>query len=66
MARDSGQLLSPVAFGLACPICLDSAGSLLADGARAGATVLALVAAIVLAGFVRFAWRLIRAEAGDD
>jgi hypothetical protein len=40
-----------------CPICFDSAGAL-TDGARAGALVLALVAAVVLGGIVRFASRL--------
>jgi hypothetical protein len=40
-----------------CPICFDSVGAL-TDGARAGAAVLALVAAIVIAGIVRFAARL--------
>jgi hypothetical protein len=40
-----------------CPICFDAAGAL-TDGARAGAAALAVVAAVVLAGFVRFAWRL--------
>jgi hypothetical protein len=39
-----------------CPICFDSAGAL-TDGARAGAMVLALIAAAVLTGIVRFAWR---------
>jgi hypothetical protein len=40
-----------------CPICFDSSGAL-TDGARAGAAVLALVAAGVIAGIVRFGWRL--------
>jgi hypothetical protein len=40
-----------------CPICFDSAGAL-TDGARAGALVLALVAAGVVAGLLRFASRL--------
>lgn len=40
-----------------CPICFDSAGAL-TDGARAGAAVLAIVAAVVIAGIVRFAARL--------
>ena len=40
-----------------CPICFDQAGAL-TDGARAGAAVLAVVAAVVIGGFVRFAWRL--------
>lgn len=40
-----------------CPICFDSTGAL-TDGARAGAAVLALVAAGVLAAIVRFAARL--------
>jgi len=40
-----------------CPICFDAAGAL-ADGARAGAATLAIVAAVVIAGFVRFAWRI--------
>ena len=40
-----------------CPICFDAGGAL-TDGARAGAVTLALVAAGVVAAFVRFAWRL--------
>lgn len=47
-----------------CPVCFDAAG-LLADGARAGALVLALVAAGVIAGLARFAWRLRDGEAGQ-
>ena len=43
-----------------CPICFDAAGAL-TDGARAGALVLALAAAVVIGGFVRFGWRLLRA-----
>jgi hypothetical protein len=61
MDRDSRQLLSRLTF-LGCPFCLDGTENLLADGARAGALVLAIVAAGVIAGFVRFAWRLARAE----
>lgn len=45
-----------------CPFCLDGTQNLLADGTRAGALVLGLVAVVVLAGFARFAWRLARAE----
>jgi hypothetical protein len=41
-----------------CPICFDAAGAL-TDGARAGALALALVAAVVIAGFVRFGWRVV-------
>ena len=40
-----------------CPICFDATGAM-TDGARAGAGVLAVVAAGVIAAFVRFAWRL--------
>lgn len=40
-----------------CPICFDSAGAL-TDGARAGALVLALTAAGVVAALARFGWRL--------
>jgi hypothetical protein len=40
-----------------CPICFDTAGAL-SDGARAGAAVLAVVAALVIAAFARFAARL--------
>jgi hypothetical protein len=40
-----------------CPICFDTVGAL-PDGARAGAAVMALVAAVVIAGFMRFAARL--------
>ena len=49
----------PSGFGLLsiCPICFDATGAL-TGGARAGALTLAIVAAIVIAGFVRFAWRL--------
>jgi hypothetical protein len=61
MARDSRQLLSRVTL-LACPFCLDGTQSLLADGARAGALVLALVAAAVIGAFARFAWRITKAE----
>jgi len=46
-----------VALLSVCPICFNAA-SALTDGVRAGALVLALVAAVVIAGFVRFAWRL--------
>jgi hypothetical protein len=53
MARDS-RLLVHLSV---CPICFDSTGAL-TDGARAGALVLALVAAGVIAGFARFAARL--------
>jgi hypothetical protein len=53
MDRDSRLL-----FHLSvCPICFDSTGAL-TDGARAGAAVLALVATLVIAAFVRFAARL--------
>ena len=47
---------------LGCPFCLDGTDSLLADGARAGALVLAVVALGVILVIVRFAWRLARAE----
>jgi hypothetical protein len=40
-----------------CPICFDASGAL-TGGARAGALTLAIVTALVIAGFVRFAWRL--------
>jgi hypothetical protein len=40
-----------------CPICFDATGAL-TGGARAGALTLALIAAVIIAGFVRFAWRL--------
>lgn len=39
-----------------CPICFDSSGAL-TDGARAGALVLALIAAGIIAAFARFAVR---------
>lgn len=41
---------------------MDASPGLLADGARAGALVLALVAVGVLGAFARFAWRLVQAE----
>jgi hypothetical protein len=47
---------------LGCPFCLDGTESLLADGARAGAAVLALVALAVVGGIARFAWRLVQSE----
>jgi hypothetical protein len=53
MDRDA-RLVSALSV---CPICFDAGGAL-TDGARAGAAVLALVATLVLAGFVRFAARL--------
>lgn len=65
MARDSGQLLSRLTL-LGCPFCLDGTESLLADGARSGAVVLALVATMVIGGFARFAWRIVRAERAHD
>jgi hypothetical protein len=40
-----------------CPICFDSSGAL-TDGARTGTAMLAIVAVVVIAGFVRFAARL--------
>jgi hypothetical protein len=61
MARDSRQLLSRLTL-LGCPICLDGTESLLTDGARSGALVLAIVAVAVVGGFARFAWRLAKAE----
>lgn len=61
MARDSHRLLSRVTL-LGCPFCLDGTQSLLADGARAGALVLAVVAAGVIGAFARFAWRIAKAE----
>jgi hypothetical protein len=47
---------------LGCPICLEGAESLLGDGLRSGAVVLALVAAAVVGAFARFAWRLAKIE----
>ena len=47
---------------LACPFCLDGSQSVLADGARDGALVLALVAAVVIGALARFGWRIVRAE----
>ena len=47
---------------LACPFCLDGTQSLLADGARSGALVLGLVAAVVIGAFAHFGWRMIKAE----
>jgi hypothetical protein len=41
---------------------LDGTENLLADGARMGALVLAIVAVTVIGGFARLAWRLARAE----
>jgi hypothetical protein len=61
MAGDPRQLLSRLSV-LGCPFCLDGTENLLADGARAGALVLALVALAVVGGIARFAWRLARAE----
>ena len=40
-----------------CPICFDQAGAL-ADGARAGAAVLAVIAALIIGSMIRFAIRL--------
>jgi hypothetical protein len=61
MVCDSRQLLSRVTL-LACPFCLDGSQSVLADGARDGALVLALVAAVVIGALARFGWRIVRAE----
>jgi hypothetical protein len=61
MARDTRQLLSRLTL-LGCPFCLDGTENLLADGARMGALVLAIVAVTVIGGFARLAWRLARAE----
>jgi hypothetical protein len=47
-----------------CPICFDAAGAL-TEGARAGALTLALVAAVVIAGIVRFGWRVMTASRED-
>ena len=47
---------------LGCPFCFDGTDTLLAEGTRAGALVLALVALAVLSGFARFAWRIVKAE----
>jgi len=61
MGGDTRQLLPRLTF-LGCPFCLDGTENLLADGARSGALVLALVAVVVIGAFARFAWRLARAE----
>jgi hypothetical protein len=47
---------------LSCSFCLDGTENLLSDGTRAGALTLALVAPLVVSGFVRFAWRVAKAE----
>jgi hypothetical protein len=54
MDRDSDRVLRLLSV---CPICFDQTGGL-TDGARAGALVLVLVAAAIIGGLVRFAWRL--------
>jgi hypothetical protein len=54
MDRDPGRVLFHLSI---CPICFDATGAL-TGGARAGAITLALVTAVVIAGLVRFAWRL--------
>jgi len=54
MDRDSHRVLHLLSL---CPICFESTGAL-TGGARAGAITLALVTAVVIGGFVRFAWRL--------
>ena len=43
---------------MACPICVTPEGTAIAAGIRAGALVLVLVCAGVLAVMARFAWRL--------
>jgi hypothetical protein len=62
MARDSRQLLRLLSI---CPICFDQAGAL-AGGARAGAAVLAIAAAVVVLALARFAVRLVKASASAD
>jgi hypothetical protein len=47
---------------MACPICVSPEGSAITDGIRAGAGVLILVTAIVIAGIVRFGYRVWAAE----
>jgi hypothetical protein len=59
--RQGNEWLSRVTL-LGCPFCLDGTDSLLADGARAGALVLVLVAAGVIGAFARFACRIAKAE----
>jgi hypothetical protein len=61
MGRHSDRLLSRLT-PLGCPICFEGLDSLLADGVRAGALVLAVVAAAVIGAFARFAWRIARVE----
>jgi hypothetical protein len=43
---------------MACPICVTSDGTAIADGVRAGAGVLILVTAVVFSLIARFAVRL--------
>jgi hypothetical protein len=49
-----------------CPICAVPEGTLLADGARAGALVLMAVTLVVLVPLGVFAVRLWRSEEGDS
>jgi hypothetical protein len=53
---DTAYRCARVALSI-CPICFDTTGAL-TDGARAGAMVLAAVAALVITAIVRFAARL--------
>jgi hypothetical protein len=43
---------------MACPICTSPEGSAITDGMRAGAGVLIVVTAIVIAAIARFAYRI--------
>ena len=43
---------------MACPICTSPEGSAITDGMRAGAGVLIVVTAIVIASIARFAYRV--------
>ena len=43
---------------MACPICASPEGSAINDGIRAGATVMIVVASIVIGALARFGYKL--------
>ena len=49
----------------ACPICFRVEESNVIDGVRLAVVVLVAVTIVVLAGFIRFALRVARAQRGD-
>jgi hypothetical protein len=50
---------------MSCPICVSPEGTAITAGIRAGAGVLILVTAFVIAAIARFAYRLWAAEGAD-